>query len=101
EDNRVPSASPSECAGSVETRRTRRGRQERAYAVLQVVLPTPPFPAKNTRRGVGARGSGLAVFFLFEAFNVDASNLVFRRHRQRTLLRALDLADRGEHVLLD
>src|SRR4051794_11128092 len=100
DDSRAPSASPSECAGSVETSSTRRGGRESAYAELQVVLPTPPLPAKNTRRGVGP-GGWLAAFFLFEAFNVDASDLVLRRHRQRTLLRALDLANCGQHVPLD
>src|SRR3954454_15827221 len=92
DDSRAPSASPSEWAGSVETSSTRRGWRDSAYAELQVVLPTPPLPAKNT---------SLAAFFLFEAFNVDASDLVLRRHRQRTLLRPLDLANCGQHVPLD
>src|SRR5262249_52701935 len=101
-DNRTPSASPSEWAGSVETRSRRRPRpeapaaatlEERAKAQAQVVLPTPPLPAKKTRR--------LLVRFAVEAFNVDAGDLVLRRHRQRALLRPPDLAECGEHVALD
>src|SRR5262249_21316962 len=104
-DSRTPSASPSECAGSVETRSTRRAlrapRTDSANAELQVVLPTPPLPAKNTRLGLGAGGSGLGVLVGLEAFNVDAGDPVLRRHREGALLRPLDRADPGEHVALD
>jgi hypothetical protein len=57
-DSVTPKTSPSECAGSVETRRTRRAFARRgaggatadasAKAEAHVVLPTPPLPPKNT-----------------------------------------------------
>ena len=41
----TPSTSPSECAGSVDTTRTRpREASATARAAAHVVLPTPPFP---------------------------------------------------------
>jgi hypothetical protein len=45
-DSGTPSASPSECAGSVETIRTRSPLAARAIAkaAALVVLPTPPLP---------------------------------------------------------
>src|SRR5437762_3456218 len=113
-DSRTPSASPSECAGSVETRRTRperrrgaaradasRRRAESAKAQAQVVLPTPPLPAKKTKRGVDGERPRLPLFVRLEALDVDAGDLVLGRHRESALLRALDLADSGEHVALD
>ena len=48
----MPSASPRECAGSVETSRTRCPDRAAATAraAAQVVLPTPPLPPNRTRR---------------------------------------------------
>ena len=49
DDRRTPSTSPSECAGSVDTTRTRRpaAAAATARAAAQVVLPTPPLPPKK------------------------------------------------------
>src|SRR5262249_46486931 len=71
-------------------------------AEAQVVLPTPPLPAKKTSEGRGAGAQGLATaLFALEALNVDAGDPVLRRHGEGALLRPLDVADRGEQVALD
>ena len=57
DDRRHPSASPSECAGSVDTMSTRApaAPADTARAAAHVVLPTPPFPPKkmNCARRIG------------------------------------------------
>src|SRR5712691_1897554 len=56
--SRCPSASPRECAGSVETTRTLRPDSARptAAAAEHVVLPTPPLPPKKRKTAVGGGG---------------------------------------------
>src|SRR6266849_3674352 len=104
-DSFMRSASPSECAGSVDTTSTRlpAPASAAARAAAQVVLPTPPLPPKKTRRGLGIRDWGLVGAFLclvvgLEGFDVDGGDLVIGRHREGALLRAFDLADGGKHV---
>src|SRR5207247_3845045 len=52
-DSRTPSASPSECAGSVDTTSTRPPllATVTARAAAHVVLPTPPLPPKKVNCG--------------------------------------------------
>src|SRR4051812_32692448 len=58
--SRCRRASPRECAGSVDTTRTRPpdSAAAAAAALEQVVLPTPPLPPKNRKRGPAPGGAG-------------------------------------------
>src|SRR5204862_819342 len=59
--SRTASASPRECAGSVDTTRTRCDEREAATAraAAHVVLPTPPLPLKKMKCGVRVVAGGL------------------------------------------
>src|SRR3954469_7670662 len=86
----MPSASPREWAGSVETRSTRSPALARAtaYAEAVVVLPTPPLPAKKTQRGLedGNWALRLPIFVSVKALDVYAADLVVGRHGDGPLL---------------
>jgi hypothetical protein len=79
----VLSASPSEGAGSVETTRVRApdAASRIAMAAAQVVLPTPPFPPMNRKRGPVVPARNCVVSGMLVAFQrgVDFCDLVVRR----------------------
>src|SRR5436190_13424146 len=86
EDSRMASASPSECAGSVETTSVNPGSAS-ARAAAHVVLPTPPLPPKNRN--------------LIVSLDLDAGDFVFRGHPDGRPMPTLDLADAREDAAFD
>src|SRR5262245_23967883 len=114
DDRRTPRASPSECAGSVETTRTRLPERAAAaaHAAAHVVLPTPPFPPMNKNSGVDSRRASsdvrrfavslLGVLQFVRDTRFDTRDFHIRRsHTERALPRFLDRADGCQHVALD
>src|SRR5207247_3729554 len=98
---RTPSASPSECAGSVDTASTRAPRRASATAraAAHVVLPTPPLPPKNAKCGGDGSWRRRSVFVdVVGNRGFDAGDLRAGGHREGARLGALDLADACDHV---
>src|SRR5439155_6783149 len=105
-----PSASFSECAGSVETRRTRAPAAAVATAVAaaHVVFPTPPLPAKKWNLGRwGAWGvrdappmSAIVLAILVPQGGFDAGDLQLAGIFLRAGAALADLADRVEELAL-
>src|SRR5581483_3197370 len=93
--NVTSSASPSECAGSVDTTSTRAPRSAAfsAYDAAHVVLPTPPLPPKKRKL--------LAALVVAAKGGLDAGELpVERRERLAAAAPLLQLANARQHLAL-
>src|SRR5687768_5733082 len=102
----VPSASARECAGSVETSRTRwRARAApRAAAAAHVVLPTPPLPPKKRKVTLPAarvRVRVVVVALVAAERRFDARDPVLPGLQGGALGALADLPDALEQLALD
>src|SRR4051812_16688384 len=95
DDSRCCNASPSECAGSVDTASTRRppAASASAHAAAQVVFPTPPLPPKKMNRGVPPSVFRLQPsVFRLPALDLHPRHVVLGGHRDGSLAVAFQLA---------
>src|SRR5687767_11216734 len=102
----TPSASASECAGSVETSSTRwcARAAPRAAAAAHVVLPTPPLPPKNRKATLPAarvRVRVVVVPLVAAERRFDARDLVLTGFEGGALRALADLPDALEQLALD